>query len=149
MALSAAVRYENRGRGIQSYVVENSEVIYYGALVGLDINTGRLQQWDTDSNLLKFRGIATPNDSSVTGNSAGTVECPVDESGRILEQVTVTGVSGQQHVGELVYATDDNTFTLTATTNVGAIGEVVRWYSSTTCDVRLWTPAEYRAQEDN
>jgi len=150
MALSRAQRYITRGGGIKrnSYPVETSEQIYYGAIVGLDRNTGRIQNLDENSNLLDFIGVAIPENNSVTGISAGTVECPVDESGLILEQVSVTGVAAQGSVGELVYATDENTFTLTATSNRGAIGRVVRWYSGTTCDVELHTPMSYRAQED-
>ena len=149
MALSAKTHYNTRARSQQSYVVENAAVIYHGALVGLDIVTGRLQPWNSDSVSLKFRGVATPQDDSVTGVAGTTVECPVDEGGMILHNVGVTGASAQANVGDLVYATDDNTLTLTATTNVGAIGEVVRYITGTSCDVRLWTPAEYRAQEDS
>lgn len=152
MALTAATFYRHQIRNLSgsgSYPIENGETIYHGSLVGIDINTGRIQRWNTNSNALKFLGVSTSNENSLDGNAAGTIEGLVDESGLTLEQVAVTGVSGQQMVGELVYATDDNTFTLTATSNVGAIGRVKRWYSSTTADVELWTPAEYRAQEDS
>jgi len=65
----------------------------------------------------------------------------------ILQRVAVTGVSAITHMHAKVYSATDNPedgFTLTPSVNVGAIGEIVAWYTSTTCDVRLLTPSEYR-----
>ena len=49
--------------------------------------------------------------------------------------------------GVPVYASDENTFTVTATSNVGAVGELVRCDTAGIGDVRLFTPTEYLALE--
>jgi hypothetical protein len=155
MALTAAVRYSNRaGNGLAgqtSYKVKGLVRIYHGALVGVDPNSGYVQNWTSGSAaLLRFRGLAMPLSDSVLGDTTGatlpTPECPVNESGLILEGVTVTGAV-QSSVGKAVYASDENTLTMTATSNVGSIGEVTRFVSSGVADVRLFTPQEYLALE--
>lgn len=159
MALTAPVRYSMRQRSpeeINSYPVRNAMVIYYGALVGLDtvnIGLGRLVNWNDNSGMLRFCGIAIPrgdrdNPQSVTGNSAGTVKCEVYEGGGTLENVTVTGLTALLGLGDPVYASDENTFTLTATPNVGAVGRVVRYISSTKGDVQLYSAMEYAANQN-
>lgn len=154
MALTAAVIYSMRDRNPfarNSYKVQASETIYKGALVGIEtvgVTTGRLVNWNSDSGDLRFKGIADPNTASVTGDSNGTVECPVIEGGPVLEEVSVAGASAEQDVGNSVYASDENTFTTSATSNVGAIGTIVRYHTGTTCDVQLYTPQEYDALDD-
>jgi len=158
MALSAEQRYEQRDRGRNAYIVKTSEVIYPGALVGVDPNSGYLQAWDSDSAAIRFLGLAEPRlvpttlgvtPSSVTGNTAATEppETDVNESGVILESIAVTSAA-QTSVGAPVYASDDNTFTVSATSNVGAIGRLVRFVSASDCDVELFTPAEYMGVDD-
>lgn len=153
MALTAPVFYSMRERNpfaVNSYIVQNGETIYHGALVGVEtvgVTTGRLVNWNSSSGDLRFKGIAIPNAASVVGTS-GTVRCPVNEGGPVLESVAVTGATAQQNVGDSVYASDENTFTRTATANVGAIGEITRYISGTTCDVQLYTPQEYAGVDD-
>lgn len=164
MALTASVRYSNRPgngqAGQNSYIVEAGQTIYGGALVGIDPNIGLLQNWSSASAAnMRFRGIAMPvgtaaNPNSAVGAPTATppVECPVNESGLILEGVTVAGAKAAGSVntkgpGQAVYATDENTFTMTATSNVGAIGELVRCTTDGVGDVRLFTPQEYLALE--
>lgn len=172
MALTAPKTYSNRpGVSLSSqnsYKVKGGVTIYHGALVGIDPNSGYLQKWSSASAAnIKFRGMAMPvaatnvpgqtTAGAVIGITDGTVspvpECPVNESGIILEGVTVAGAvpaSGGVATGKPgvpVYATDDNTFTVTATSNVGAIGELVRCDTAGTGDVRLYTPQEYNALE--
>jgi hypothetical protein len=55
----------------------------------------------------------------------------------VLCNVSVTGVSALGDVGKLVYATDDNTFTLTRPTYGVPIGIVISYRTSTYCDVLL------------
>ena len=54
-------------------------------------------------------------------------------------------VAAQSDVNSLVYTTTGNPadMTLTATTNLKAVGYVTRWYSGTKCDVQLFTDAEH------
>ena len=73
-----------------AFTVTNGETIYNGSLVWLDNTTGRLTAgtpaggtFSSDlaagSNFrYDFLGIATPPGNSVTGDSDGTVLCPVN-----------------------------------------------------------------------
>lgn len=154
MALTAPVRYVARPRNMESYRVKDGVTIYHGALVGVDTDDGALKNWaaGTDDGIM-FLGIAMPKGNSILGDEDGLppVECPVDTSGMILEGVAVTGVTGHTaDVGDLVYATDENTFTKTASpAGKWAVGTILRVRSGTSCDVRLFTPAEYRAQRNS
>lgn len=159
MALSAAKRYSMKQRNpemINSYPVRSGQTIYYGALVGIStvgVTDGRVVKWSSGSGALRFLGIAIPrgtrdNPESVTGNAGGTVVCEVYEGGTILENVPVTGATSQQVVNDPVYASDDNTFSLTPTSNVGAVGRVARYRSSGYADVQLYSAMEYLAMQN-
>ena len=165
MSLSAPVRYSTRPGNpyrVNSYKVRNGTKIYYGALVAIStvgVTDGKLVNWSSGSGALRFVGVAIPTQSlaagnalgvagEVTGNSAGTNECPVSEGGDLLENVSVTGATSAQVLGDPVYASDENTFTLTATSNVGAVGVVARYISSGKADVQLYSKMEYAAMED-
>lgn len=158
-ALTAAKRYTMRGRieaAINSYAVRNGQTIYYGSLVGIStigVTDGRLVKWSSGSGALRFLGIAMPrgdrdNPNSVTGNSSGTVKCEVNEGGPTLENVAVTGATAESVVNDPVYASDDQTFTLTPTSNVGAVGRVSKYRSSGFADVQLYSAMEYLAMQD-
>lgn len=153
-ALTAAANIDHERAGFTaggSYEVTNTEKIFHGALVLLDQDSGRLRNLDDLSGTNDvFLGIAIPRTESVTGDTAALpiVECPVDESGLIHKNVAVTGASAISDQGAAVYATDENTFTLTPTTNIGSIGWVKRHVSGTTCDVQTFTPNQYRANQD-
>jgi hypothetical protein len=104
-----------------------SDIIFEGAAVG-----------DNASGLARplvaadpFLGFAKERcDNSAGAASARNVK--VFERGKI--ELDVTGVASAADVGETVYASDDDTFTLTAGSN-SAIGKVVRWVSGTRCVV--------------
>ena|SRR3990167_436341 len=152
MALTAATRWNIKPRGwgsdVASFKVLNAEVIYHGALVVLDKQDGYLRNLeDTSGTDDRFCGIAIPKTASVTGDTAASpvVECPVDISGVTLEKVAVTGVTAVTNTGDEVFATDENTLTLTDTSNLSKIGIITRWYSGTTCDVKLVSMMEYFA----
>lgn len=158
MALTAAKRYSMKERNpeeINSYPVKNGTTIYYGALVGIDsvlVSSGKLVNWNVSSGMLRFCGIAIPRGTrdlpySVLGNSGGTVVCEVYEGGGRLENVVVAGAVALS-LGDPVYASDENTFTMTATANVGAVGRIVRYVSAGVADVQLWSAMEYAAMEN-
>lgn len=104
-----------------------SDIIYEGAAVG-----------DNGSGLARplvaadpFLGFAKEQcDNSQGAASARNVK--VFERGKI--ELDVTGVASADDVGETVYASDDDTFTLTAGSN-SAIGKVARWVLGTRCVV--------------
>lgn len=158
-ALTAAKRYGMKGRNpemINSYPIRNGQTIYYGSLVGIStvgVTDGRLVKWTSGSGALRFLGIAMirgdrDNPYSATGNSGGTVKGEVNEGGVTLENVDVAGATSQTALNEPVYASDDQTFSLTQTSNVGAVGRVARYISSGKCDVQLYSAMEYLAMQN-
>ncbi len=165
MALSARANYVEGPDGkTVSIPVEAGTVIYDGALVGIEIGgstDGRAQIWAdaTTATTIMFLGIARVTDQigtpygstdgtdSVTGTTAGDIEVRVDISGVALKGIAVLNTTALTHVGNLVYATDDNTFDVTAPGGSTPIGWVIRWIVSTTCDVQLFSAGEARAFE--
>lgn len=141
MALSADLSRKIRPKGIGSYKVTNGVQVYAGSLVGLNIATGYAVLWADTANF-RFLGIAL---NKVLGNISAipVPEVEVLEDGARLINVSVTGVSDITSIGALVYATDDNTFTLTPGSNTKAVGHITKWYSGANCDVALFTPDEY------
>lgn len=144
MALTEDVQVESRGKTLHAVQVVNALQIYHGAMVGIFSrghgtagNRGRLTPMN-DANFLQPVGRAISN---VLGDTAATPvpEGQVDVSGFTWEEVTVTGVTGQLDVLRLVYMTDDNTFTLTRPTVGAPIGFIVRWHSSTTVDIQVFS----------
>lgn len=130
-------RYNN------GHVLTNAVTVYAGSFIGLVRSTGRATKW-ADTAGLEFLGYA---ERGAVGDTSASppVEVEVNEEGQVLEGVTVTGGSAITDNGDFVYAADDGLLTLTPTVNVGPIGKVLRWRTSTNCDVRLFTPEEYQA----
>lgn len=104
-----------------------SDIIYEGSAVG-DNGSGLARPLVSADPFLGF--AMTQCDNSAGAASAKNVR--VRSKG--YAQLTVVGVASAADVGESVYASDDDTFTLTASTH-GTIGKVARWISSTTCIV--------------
>lgn len=163
MALTKPVKYGMRFTkpgDTSSFPVRSGTLIYYGALVGIStigVTDGRLINWSSGSGALRFKGVAMCTQQTspgsgvagqVTGVASGSAECPVNTGGAILESVTVAGATSEQTVGDPVYASDENTFTLTPTSNVGAVGIVKRYISSGVVDVQLYSEMEYNANEN-
>ncbi len=145
MALAANSNVRTRGgssRGVEQAQAEDAVVFYAGGLVGVDLADGLIKKWD-DVATYRLMGLVL---EGVTGDTSASppVEIRMNTSGPVIERVSVTGAASQGDNGELVYATDDNTYTLTPTANVNAVGRVARYHSGTTCDVKLFTPDEYR-----
>ncbi len=139
MALTSKQTWEMQvGSKTLAKIVKTSEVIYHGALVGIDTN-GLLNNWEDGSGApLDFVGIAQITDQprgglsenkgdadKVTGD--GTIEIKVDISGPILKNVAVTGVDNQNDVGDFVHASDENTLTLSDPGGGSEIGIVTRY----------------------
>jgi hypothetical protein len=111
-----------------AYPVEGSETIYQGSLVGGN-GSGYAQPLEAGD---EFWGIATRKADNSDG-SAGDINVEVKTKFTIV--VDVTGASAVTDVNTDVYASDDDTFTLTTTSNT-KIGKVVEWISGTECVVR-------------
>jgi len=148
MALTASVQYTKREPESQSFEVANGETIYNGAYVAL--NTAGFAVNVVDTTAFEPVGFAVGFDAenadqtNVTGDGTDAFEVAVDISGTILENIPVTGLSGQTDVGALVYATDENTFTLSATSNIPAVGVVTRYVSNTSVDVLFFSFEQMR-----
>lgn len=107
-----------------------TDIIYDGAASGILNETGTVQPLATGSTIDKFAGFCYEKADNSLG-SAGDINAKLKERGRVI--LSVTGASAITDEGKDVFATDDNTFTLT----VGGvwIGKVVRWISGTMCVV--------------
>jgi hypothetical protein len=155
MALSGASTTKWRPRGgiadRQSFIVKSGAVLYHGAMCVLeeDIGTGHgyvkpllsssgVNDW--------FLGVYHGSGlyaEYVTGD--GTLEATIDVGGVTLQYKSVTGVTAVTNTGDPVFASDDNTLTLTDVSNMYPVGRIVRWYTSTYCDVRFYSAMEYAA----
>lgn len=112
--------------GFAEYPVVATDIIYAGAAVSLTSGNARpLNTSDT------FVGFCMAKADNASG-SAGDINVTVRTKGKI--KLSVTGVTGVGDVGSDVYATDDDTFTLTASGGL-AIGTVHRYISGTTAIV--------------
>lgn len=106
---------------LNSFPVIAADIIYEGAAVGLD-GSGDARPLTAGD---KFVGFCIQNTDNSTG-AAGAVRVQVKTHGEI--QLAV-GSAAATDVGKAVYASDDNTFVLTASTN-SFIGVIKRWVSS-------------------
>ena len=134
--------HSDRG-GRDSYVISNGVQLFAGALVGTNA-AGFLDKW-SDTVGHKFEGILL---EGATGNTSASppVEGRVNTSGPLLRNATVASLA-QVNVNDLVYCATDNVadFSLSAATNVKAVGRVKRFVSSGVGDVQLFTPFEHAA----
>ncbi len=138
MALSADAP-RTYGSGVEpiflSLPCTSNVTIYEGSLVGESTTAGTVKALATSDTI--FWGIAHEN---VVNPSSGTKRCTIRSQG--IVRMPVTGASADTNNGVSVYATDDNTLTLTSSTTFPKIGRVVRWVGtnnggsgSTVCDV--------------
>lgn len=114
----------------EDYPVVASDVIYEGAAVGEDDN-GYAQPLAQGQPFLGFAVRKADN----SAGSAGDINVTVITRGRAsLAVAGATAITANDRPA--VYASDDNTFTLTATSN-SLIGYVSRWVSSGVCIVEF------------
>lgn len=103
-----------------------ADIIYEGAAVG-DNGSGYARPLVAGD---PFRGFAVAKADNSAG-AAGAVYVEVKHEGRVQLAVTSVAITD---VGKPVYASDDDTFVLTATSN-SFVGRVVRFISSGVCIV--------------
>ena len=110
-----------------------TDIIYEGAAVGELNDTGTYQPLNLGATTLdKFAGFAGLQADNSAG-AASAVNVKVRQRGRI--RLSVTGVSATTDIDKMVYATDDDTFTLTYAATAVSIGKIVRWETGTFCIV--------------
>lgn len=132
MALSADTPVVLEEGGFNHLPVKASTKIYEGALVGLTSGYARgLVAGDT------FVGVAARQADNSAVATDGAINVKV-RAGRFCEQVTLASVAVTD-VGKAVYASDDATFTLTATSN-SLVGRVARYVAANTCVVEFNAP---------
>jgi hypothetical protein len=127
--LSANAPRDYEGGLFNSHPVVAADIIYEGAAVG-DNGSGYARPLTAGD---KFYGFSETKYDNSDG-AAGAIRCRVRENGRV--KLSVTGVSALTDIGSNVYASDDDTFTLTKGSNTW-IGRVYRWISSTNCIVEF------------
>lgn len=138
-ALSDSQRRESKGKGSIEFLQTNSTTLYDGSFVSVDTTAGTIIPHD-DTAGNSFLGVYT---GAASTGASGTTYAPVSTERKILVQQTVTGVSAQTDIGAPIYITTDNDMTLTRPSDdATCIGFVIRWYSSTTCDVMLFDPVD-------
>lgn len=119
LAASAPRVYELGDKN--DFPVIAADIIYEGAAVG-DNASGYARPLVAGD---PFRGFALTDANNASG-AAGDINVHVQQRGRIQLSIGSLAITD---VGKPVYASDDNTFTLTASTN-SYIGRVVRYVSS-------------------
>jgi hypothetical protein len=98
-----------------------ADIIYEGAAVG-DNGSGYSRPLTAGD---PFRGFAAEKADNSAG-AAGAVNVLVKQRGRVSLAISGLAITD---VGKAVYASDDDTFTLTATSN-SYVGRVIRWVST-------------------
>jgi len=104
-----------------------SDIIYEGSAVG-DNGSGLARPLVSADPFLGFAERQCDN----SAGAASALRVRVRSRGFV--SVAVVGAATAVDVGEPVYASDDDVFTLTASTH-GTIGKVHRWVTGTTCIV--------------
>lgn len=123
--------------------VDDNIVIYKGALVGRNRSTGYARALVAGDELL---GIAYAQaDNTISGHTAGGIDVRLFQSVDIVH--TLTGVVTGD-IGKDVYASDDETLTLTPTGN-SRIGRVVAVDSTNTARVRAQPVTQLEGVLDN
>lgn len=124
--------------------VVDSDIAYAGTLVGLALpghaSAGYLVPYAPAANLCPI-GFAL--DSAVTGDSSATPKPAqsVDIGGGI-HLLTVAGIAGTQaDVGDIVWASADDTFTLSEQSNGWPIGRIIGTFSATQVYVLVFSAA--------
>lgn len=113
---------------IQQYPVIAADIIYEGAAVG-ENGSGYARPLQAGDPFLGFAETTVDN----SAGSAGDKSVRVRRVGQV--QLAVAGATAvTANDGPLVYASDDDTFTLTASTN-SIVGRVSRWVESGVCVV--------------
>jgi hypothetical protein len=107
---------------IEEYPVIAADIIYEGAAVGENASGYSRPLVGADP----FQGFAMANADNSAG-AAGDVRVRVKTRGRV--KLTIAALAITANDRPLVYASDDNTFTLTSTSN-SLIGTVSRWVST-------------------
>jgi hypothetical protein len=102
---------------------------------------GRARAWNDEVGAIPL-GFSMARTTGSTSASP-IVKAEVDLQGRVHHNIAVTGLTGDvTDVGRVVYATDDDTFTLTRPTLGHPVGIVTEWVSATNASVYFFSFGE-------
>ena len=121
---------------LNSLPVVASDIIYQGAAVG-DNGSGYARPLVAGDPFRGFAEAKVDNIGNIPGEgdgTAGSIRVNLRQAGRAV--INVGGVTGVGDVGDPVYASDDDTFTKTSTSN-SFIGRIVRFVGGTTVVVEF------------
>lgn len=107
---------------LEDYPVIAADIIYEGAAVG-ENGSGYARPLQAGDRFLGFAVAQADN----SGGSAGDIRVTVRTRGRV--QLPISSIAITANDRPAVFASDDDTFTLTASTN-SHIGFVSRWVST-------------------
>jgi hypothetical protein len=121
---------------------KNATTFYAGGFVMLNTSTGYIDKAADTANFVHMGicGRQKVGDTSTLPNDVEIICGPLT-----LLDYPVTGASAITNQGTLVYATDDQTLTTSATANTKAFGYIAKWNSATKCDVVMLSPEASRA----
>lgn len=139
MALAQGVNRITRGTGKRLRIPgENAITFYVGGYAQVDKSVGLVKKAADTSNFTGF-GIVQRQVTADAAAGRNEVELLVSDGNLQLVAVNITGVDNQNDVGDPVYATADDTLTMSATANTKPIGTLSRYYGSgTKGDVDLY-----------
>lgn len=157
MALSADLIRRTRNAFLAELEVANAATVYQGGYMaagswnhGTSASQGRAFAWTKSAHEIPL-GFPEPDTTVAAGLLGNTSASPIPKvafnpkhpAGKgIVERVTVVGASARADFAKRVYATDDGTFTLTRADPDMPVGFVMRWITSTTCDVYFFSMVE-------
>jgi hypothetical protein len=135
MALTADTPAKIMEGDFADYPIAASMKIYEGALVAIDKTSGLAKNLIADTGDF-LAGVAQKLcDNSAGAGAALKVHVRRGRGSKLTIQCAVTGAT-QAGVGLAVYASDENTFTMTASTNK-AVGKLAYFETAAICHVRL------------
>lgn len=108
-----------------------SDIIYEGAAVTVAAGAANAAPLSTGD---VFVGFAMRRADNASG-SAGDINCRIAREG-VIRDLAVTGATAASAPGTAVYATDDDTFTTTASGGL-QIGKIVKGTGAALADVRF------------
>ena len=124
--------YELGTQDLNDVPIITDDIVYEGAACGF--SSSRIRPLVAADVFAGFAKEQCDND----GGAAGAKDVKMIARGKVV--LSVTGVTAITDVGSTVYATDDDTFTLTSS-GATAIGKILRWISGTSVVVAFETPA--------
>lgn len=130
-ALTENKKLDEKVGKLVAHPVVASDIIYQGALVKVNA-AGYLAPCSSEAGAV-FAGVAYEQKDNSAG-AAGAVSCRVQKEGRFL--MTGSGFS-QANVGDKVYASDDQTLTLTNAVGLQCVGVIDEYVSATQAWVKI------------